>query len=1145
MKRTFALNIKRIVSLLIVFVMMSAMPLTIVSAEEINEALIVFDKKLELYNVRNVELASTTMATKMTLSDGTPVWSFEGKGNEPNIYINLPDTFESSNVDGSEYEVEINYYDNLSGYAIVYYDSAMWGPQVAYELYLTSTDTWKTAKFTLDDAAFNGNIDKKGDLKISFAEVKSSLAKTPYPVKLRSIKVTRKPNKNPIFAEAYTDRTGNIFEYYNTQKVVHNSFTNTEAVKKNVSVEYRLVNTETGGVVYRKSDNFDILPKKTVIRDVNIDTDMCGLHEWKVDILNDRGESVKCFDEDTIAIVKTDPNKIKSEFSWINAHLQRYRQDDANKLLEVLDMSNTAGLRIEATWATAEKTKGQYTFRGERIEPLFEQASRLGLKLGVLIGYNNRIYNKNDSYQEALPDTKEELDGFKKYCDFIAKTYGKYFDIYEVWNEPNIATFNHTTYNDPVKGGAQMKDVTYAMRESVNKYDPTAGIASVSITGLNLDASKQWLEEALKNGIADKDAGMNIMSLHTYHERLAPEEAKMYNVVKEYQKKVEEYGIKDIPVYISEYGVTTPDDNTGLENKTNWVIRDTILFKAHGVGDYMFLYNAEQKGIIDKGREDNFGIVTHPEQKYQIDGKTCVATRPYVAYTAMNYVLGGKVEEDGTWEPGNDIYLNRFKSEKWNSNVLTMWSANGEKSLTLDLGVNSVDYYDRYGNKTTVTGDDGIFTFVLDERPAYIVGNFTRNIVKNHEPLIKLSEYKATSSEADGGIVLKADLPKDKNYTVEAMLADGQKAEVSNEDGKTVVRCKTNKTQGETSSFLDLYVKDNDKNVAYMQLPILFTENFKADLSFKVKDSSDYNNWDVSAEVTNYMKESPITGYIEFAEPSEFAALGKIDIGKIEAATTKTVTFNVANLVQKGFRNFEYSIVTNEGGKITDNISRDLNIATRAKNSVKIDGIAEPGEWPTNTFMTADSAENAVNLSGFEWTGADDKSAKAAIMWDDEYMYLYSEVTDDVYFQDQDAAYSYKGDGIQFGLLVDTGEDAFTALGQANTVFNEFAISALPDTGEVATHRHKVQFDRCKTGSCKGAEGAMVRNGNKTYYEWRMPWSEIVGIENWKPQEGQKLGFSALWNDNDGQGRKGWVEYASGIGVTKNSKDFTNLEFIK
>ena len=70
------------------------------------------------------------------------------------------------------------------------------------------------------------------------------------------------------------------------------------------------------------------------------------------------------------------------------------------------------------------------------------------------------------------------------------------------------------------------------------------------------------------------------------------------------------------------------------------------------------------------------------------------------------------------------------------------------------------------------------------------------------------------------------------------------------------------------------------------------------------------------------------------------------------------------------------------------------------------------------------------------------------------------------------------------------------------------------------------------------------REGNNTYYELKIPWSEVAG-EDFKPDSGTKIGYSLLVNDNDGNGRKGWIEYASGIGSYKDTNLFTRIELIK
>ena len=41
------------------------------------------------------------------------------------------------------------------------------------------------------------------------------------------------------------------------------------------------------------------------------------------------------------------------------------------------------------------------------------------------------------------------------------------------------------------------------------------------------------------------------------------------------------------------------------------------------------------------------------------------------------------------------------------------------------------------------------------------------------------------------------------------------------------------------------------------------------------------------------------------------------------------------------------------------------------------------------------------------------------------------------------------------------------------------------------------------------------------------------------------MAFSFLLNDNDGDGRRGWIEYTSGIGEAKNTELFARIKLLK
>lgn len=1117
-----------------------------------NEAWIVFSDELETTNVAEVELTSTTMATPAVVDGGKKVWKFSGSGLRPYLYIDLPDSFGNSLKDGSSYDVEIKYFDSDTGYAIIWYDAAKWGKQIAYELYATATSSWKTAKFTLDNAAFSGGVDRKGDIMLSFKEYGRMLPTTPFPVNIASIKITRRPSANPVIAESYVDRYGNVFEYYNKDKTVHNEIRNTSKTTQNVNIEYSLIDAETGDKVFSKTEKLAIPAQNTIKRDVNIDSERCGLYNWYVNITNDDGSISSEFKEDTIAIVKTDPNGIKSDFSGIQAHSRYFRSKDGAALIELAATANFGSIRYEElNWQYFEPTPGKYVMRDNAQSNTlnsFKQMKDLGLDI-LMLFYGGHWYYEGlpNGVSGIMPKTEKSLDAYEKYLEFAIPYFAPYVDKYEIWNEPNILAFN--------KYGGKPEDlteITKRARKVIDKCDPDSTVFGMALTEIARDDALEWRDGMLEAGVVDGDKGMNGLSIHTYHHTYAPEDAKMYLPAIEWANIVNEYAEKtnagNIPVYVTEYGVSTPDANTDEEKKTNWQVRDMILYKAHGAADRMYLHQMEQQGIIDQDHEDSFGLVSPPKEEYSIEGKTCVATAPYVAYAAANYIFGGEVTADGVWELDNNVYMNRFKSNKFDKNILTLWCNGGRESLTLDLGVDSVDYYDRWGNKRVIYGKDGRFTFVVDDRPSYVIGNFKENRVTNYAPVVEYDKLEIPVCVNDKVIVtLKGSNTENYDALMSNDDVNATEHTAKFEDGKVELIGDVIEENTDKKTFVDVSVTENGKLISYAQLPVKISERINSELKFELAEGKNYDNWNGIISLTNNSSGRDVDGYIQFIEPSEFAELGKIDIGNLPKLSSKDVVVNIPNLVKKGYKNITYKVVDeqSEDEPLEFSLRYDFNIAVKSPTKVVIDGRASEGEWVKNISMDAKAPENFVALTGFKGVDAEDKSANVSIMWDEDNIYMYTEVVDDIYYQDQEAQNSWSADGIQFALWVDIGEAESVAFGQPDRQFHEYALAISPTTGKVGIYKHIVQDDKTQVGEVNYATAAAVRKGKVTTYEWSMPWEKIVGIDGWSPEVGKKLGFSILWNDNDGKGRKGWVEYASGIGAGKDKKLFTNLLFIE
>lgn len=1113
-----------------------------------NEAVIIFGKELKKFNVDGVSETSTTMSSVSAAPDGTEIWKFKGSGTRACFCIDLPASFGNSYDDGSVYDVEIKYFDSNTGYAIIWYDALKWGKQIAYELYATNTNMWKTAKFTIDNAAFKGGLENGSDIMLSFKEIGSKLASTPFPMDISSIKITRRQKVNPVIAESFVDTYGNVFAYYSKEKVVHNELRNTTKAQKKVNVEYSLVDTELGDKVFSKTEKITI-PANTVIKtEVNIETEQCGLYNWYVKITDDDGTVNSIFKEDTIAIIKTDPDGIKNKASGICTHMVKYSSDISHAAVELIAAANFGAIRPgsnDTEWARLESTKGDFYFNHtEKIVRTLKHAKEKGLDVLHTISGSNGLYEgfaSPYSAQAWMPISQEAKQGFGDYAGFVAKNLAPYVDYYEIWNEPNINSFNPN-------GGTpeDLAEITRQARKAIDKYDPTALTVGMSVTEIYREDGLMWRDGLLEAGIVDGDNGMNALSVHPYHHSDSPETARTFDVAKEYQKMALEYGeetgVENMPLFVTEYGYTSADFPE-KDKILTYPLRQNMLFRAHGVGEHMYYYCFADKGIIDDDREDNFGLVSSRFPEHNIEGKTLVPRETYVAFAAMNYIFGGNCVPDGTWELNNQIFLNRFKSDKFDANVLAMWrDADEAASVSLDLGVDRVDCYDIYGNKETLYGKDGVFTFVVNSKPAYIVGNFKENRVVNYIPIVTYSDLNMEVAVNDKAI-LAADINPQDNYEA-VLISHGENASsesVRFENGRAELFVHSVGEVG-NESVVDIAIYDNEMLVAKNRITVKTMNAIECELSFEPADSDNYNSWDGKIAITNHSFNNDVDAYLEFTEPKEFREIGRIDLETVSRKSTKEVVFNIPNLTNKGFKNIEYKILDKNSQEelLKKEINYDFNIAVRPKGKIVIDGIASEGEWIKNIEMKAQAPENFVALNGFECISPEDKSANVSVMWDDENLYMYTEVRDDIFYKNESAQYAWRDDSIQFGIYVDIGEEEFTAIGQSSTNYHEYTIGIDKDGDKVTIYKHQTQDGKTVVGEVS-FEAKAIRNGTLTTYEWAFPWEKIVGIEGWHPVSGQILKFSMLWNDNDGAGRKGWIEYASGIGTTKDTRLFTKL----
>ncbi|MEE1047810.1 MAG: sugar-binding protein [Clostridia bacterium] len=1136
-----ARKMHRCISLILAFAMIFSGIYVYAEEKSDNIASVKFGKNVAMNNISGVAMGQTNSPNLME-RDGVEAWGLLPQRylGSAYLYVDVDDRFAHNVSDGSVFEIQVTYYSQGNGYFQLFYDAQRNPKRHHNELIFIGDEMkWKTVTFTLDDVYFGDRLDEsylggaytgtgKHDLALTI-RTRNDQEASPSDVLISEIKVIKYPAANPVTFYSSIDESGSAFPWYQKEKIITNHFENTTDEVVEADVTYTAITT-SGYKVWEKQDKLTLNPKEKKDVDINIETDYCDKYNYYVDIKSEKNKIDSHFKGYGFVILKTDPNGIKNEEYYYATHIYNGPWwsnpcEDIEKAVHVLAKGNNGGIR--SSMPVTDLVMGSsptYDRNGtigwpDRYEELTNLLRKYDVDLiSLLVGTRD----------DGVAETEEEWQDWEKYLDIIVDKTKDIVTYYEIWNEPQLTVaWNKQTY----KSYVDFNNRTYEMLKE--RCDNP--VAVIGVCALMDPTSYKFMDEVLSYDIEQYG---DALTLHPYT-TTAPEKQDIIGLMKWYIDRFNEEKGVEVPVISTEAGYPVNKDYSKTrKEQAEWDTRAALLMKGEEVHDVFTNYSFEMTGLQDTFTSAAFGVVTMGT-KYELDkyGNYYLPFESYIASTALNYLVADS-ESRGRLTSDDNKYIYRLKSNKFNKDVLPMWTINENEQVTLNLGAKDIEYYDINGNMTPLHSDDGKYTFLLTEKPFYVMGDFAENIT--------IEETQKAKYSILGGKMVKGDIiditidSGVAGCTTEAELPDGFTVTERKKAGETAERLKIKAEKSyDEKIYINFTVKDEaGRNVNHIEFPVEFFDvPYTSETSGLTFDSADIKKWSCDIDIENYSTSRALNGTLTVKSLGDKEINQSYKLGFIPKSSTGAINVEFPRLDRFGKYSIEYSIMSTDGIKYDFTSNLNIFLMQKAKGEIKIDGELGADEWDREASLICDEENSVYKLTAWDWFGPEDKSASTMLKWDEENLYIAAEVTDDKYNMEEPAATSYRGDNIQFGVYINDGRHV--PYGTAGTTFEEIGLTITDGKPEV--YRYMSREGKTQVGLVtENVELATNQAGAKTVYEFRITWKELLG-EEYVPQAGHEIGFSILFNENDGTGRKGWIEFGSGIGKSKDANQFAYI----
>ncbi len=927
--------------------------------------------------------------------------------------------------------------------------------------------------------------------------------------------------QNPIPKESTPEYLRSAVSVTNSSKNIGNIFYdesdfNFETTFKNMgtdgvyNVEYEVVD-DYGDTVWSKSGELNLKSGESITKNIIPEVKEYGMYTYRVTVSNDNGVSSREF---RCSKANVPPRGEKNKNLGVSMHFRFDKgsgRGEPEIVLPLVDIGGFGMIRDETYWTHIEKQEGVYAYT-DRYTDMLDFAQSHNIDVLNILGYSNPLYNSNG----GVPLSGSYQKAFDNFIDFTVKDMGKRFGntYFEGWNEFNLNA-NYT----PEQYAVLMKN----MHKQIKESDSNAFFVAMCTALTPLD----WIERVLIALGDNPSQYMDAVSFHPYDSRHTPESGSIGENSKKLRELLDSYGCQNVEMWYTELGwSSTPNLGFVTEKQQGYYApRMLLLNDANHYVDKYIWYDFHNDGINANDSESNFGLVRNELEDVPASAK-------YSYLTVVNYnKLVGNAKFKKEILANDECYIYRYE-RKGKSDILALGTLEEKvRPTSLYVGCDSVNVIDKYGNGKKISTVNGILTLPLDAYPQYVEGDFCDRIYEV-EPLFSIDKEKIiTPYNSDSEITVSKRTNLDAVVSIDTpngITSEG-KAEFNGLSAKTVI--KSGSGEGFKVSF---DIKDGENLVYSETIPIEYEDSIKiSDFKMEINETN-MRRRTGSLVVTNARNDSPASGKIVFKKPD--CMIGRsIEVKDIAPGESKTIKFNFPELsLDVVFDMLSVEFITDTGETVTFDGDMKLPLSVYADKAPTVDGKLSKNEYNYDAQMDI-SGDSMVGIMQNTYQGHDDLSAVAYSMWDENNFYFATKVLDNVFFQDQPPATAWQGDGIQMAFAEDKSASTGTEIG----------ISIYPqNSDDCAIYCYTHTQDTTKVAKLMSGEAKAKRDGIYTVYEVKIPWSEIF-YDGYTPKVGDVIRWSLLYNENDGSGRMGFLQYGAGIGGSKSTAQYLDLELRK